>query len=106
MPNAAYQVQARVLRRHPITDAALSTTVILLPREWNEVLEWAAAIRGFMELLEYEKAAAVRSLLYGDPKHPEKPGLIEGVKKRRKREAWRQTVGLRPVVAAYGWGSH
>jgi hypothetical protein len=108
-PNNTYQVQARILRQHPITDyentsSQLSTTVILLPREWNEILEWAAAMRGFMELLEYEKAANIRQLLYGDPKHPEKPGLIEGVKKRRKREGFRQTVGLRPIIRSYGWG--
>lgn len=104
-PNKAYQVQARILKRHPIYDDDLKSTPILLPREWWEIIEWAAAIRGFMHLLEYEKAGAIRTLLYGDPKHPEKPGLIEGLKKRRKRESWRQTHGLRPVIRGYGWGS-
>lgn len=105
-PNQRYQVQARILKRHPIDATTMEATCILLPREWYEVIEWAAAIRGFMELLEYEKAGAIRTLLYGDPKHPEKPGIIEGVKKRRKMEAWRQTQQLRPVVRGYGWGSH
>lgn len=102
MPAKAYQVQARILKRHPLNDDSLKTTSILLPREWNEVIIWAAVIRGFMELLEYEKAGAVRSLLYGDPKYPGKQGIIEAVKKRRKREQFRQTVGLRPRVSFYG----
>ena len=105
LPNQPFLVQARILRRHPIIDTDLPSTPILLPREWWEVIEWAAAIRGFMYLLEYEKAGAIRTLLYGDPKYPTKPGLIEGIKKRRKRENWRQTIGLRPTLRGYGWGS-
>jgi hypothetical protein len=104
-PNQAYQVQARLLRRHPITDSALNTTVILLPREWNEVLIWCAAMRGYMELLEFDKASEIRTMLYGDPRHPEKVGLVSSVKKRRSREAWRSESSLRPVIRGYGYGS-
>jgi hypothetical protein len=105
-PNQAYQVQARFLQFHPINDDNLNQTIILLPREWNEVLCWAAAERGFMELLEYEKAMKIHQLLFGDPKHPDKPGLIYGVKKRLKQEAWRQQQGLRPIIRGYSYGSY
>jgi hypothetical protein len=104
VPNQPYQVQARILRRHPFT-SPLNQTVILLPQEWNEILIWAAAMRGFMELLEFEKAGEIRTLLQGDPKYPDKQGLIGSVKKRRRREAWRDTSSLRPVIRGYGWGS-
>jgi len=100
-PDKNYQVQARILRMHPIADNALQTTSILIPRDWNEVLVLAAAERGFIELNEYEKAAALHKLLHGDPKYPEKPGLINGRKKKRAREAWRTSQGLRPVVPTY-----
>lgn len=103
-PNQNYQVQIRLLHRHPINDAALNLTVILLPREWNEVLVWSAVIRGFMELLQFEKAAEVRTMLHGDPLHPEKPGLIYSIKKRRGREAWREQQSLRPIIHGSCWG--
>jgi len=106
VPNQPYQIQARILQEHPIDDDNLAGTTILLPREWNEVLIWMAAMRGFGELLEYEKTQTIRNILYGDPEHPNQQGLVNGIKKRRKREAWRQEQPLRPVVRGYGWGSN
>jgi hypothetical protein len=95
-PDKNYQVQARIVRAHPINDTVLAQTLILIPREWNEILIWAAVERGFMEYLEFEKASAIHQLLYGDPKHPDRPGLIEGRKKRREMEAFRTEQPLRP----------
>lgn len=103
-PDKNYQVQARIVRAHPINDNALSQTVILIPREWNEVLIWAAVERGFMEYLEFEKASKIHMLLYGDPKHPDRPGLIEGRKKRRELEAFRTEQPLRPCYRASCYG--
>lgn len=103
-PDKNYRVQARILRAHPINDNVLAQTILLTPREWNEVLIWAAVERGFMEYLEYEKAGKIHQLLYGDPKHPDRPGLIEGRKKRREMEAWRTETPLRPCYRASGWG--
>lgn len=100
-PDQDYQVQARVLRQHPIVDAAVQTTVILTPRDWNEILIQAAVEKGFIELGEYEKANAIHQLLYGDPKYPTKPGMINGRKKKRGREAYRTSQGLRPIVGSY-----
>lgn len=104
-PSQNYQVQARIMRRHPLNDPIENTT-ILIPLEWNEILVWAATMRGFMELLQYEKAAQIRTLLYGDPKYPEKPGIIEGVKRRKQNEAWLQTKSLKPVIRSYGYGNY
>jgi hypothetical protein len=104
IPDKNYQVQTRMLQQHPINDADLTATVILIPRDWNEILVWAAAERGFMELLEFEKAGLIHKLLYGDPEHPERPGLIEGRKKRREQEAHRTEEALRPIVKASCYG--
>lgn len=110
-PNQNYQVQARLQRRHPIVDyfnqtGQLNSTVILMAAEWYEVLEWAAAMRGFMELLEFEKASTIRTLIWGDPAHPnDNPGLIASVKTKRRAEAWMQQQPLRPVVKGSCWGS-
>lgn len=104
IPDKAYQVRTRMLQPHPINDSNLSATAIIIQRDWNEILIWAAAMRGFMELLEFEKAEKIRVLLYGDPKHPDRPGLVEGRKKRREHEAWRTEEALRPIVKASCYG--
>jgi hypothetical protein len=103
VPDKAYQIQARLLRQHPIADT-INQTQILIPRDWNEILVWAAVQRGFMEYLEYEKAQKIYMLLHGDPRHPERPGLIESRKKRREMEAWRQEASLRPTIRPFGYG--
>jgi hypothetical protein len=109
-PDQNYQVQARLQQRHPFTDyfnqeGLLNQTTILLPNEWFEVIEWTAAMRGFMELLEFEKANNLRTLLWGDPAHPnDNPGLIASVKTKRRQEAWMQQQPLRPIVKSSCWG--
>jgi hypothetical protein len=105
VPDKNYQIQTRMLRQHPINDNQLNQTQILIPREWNEILVWAAVERGFMEYLEYEKATKVHQLLYGDPKHPDRPGLIEGRKKRREMEGFRTEQALRPVYRKMMYGA-
>jgi hypothetical protein len=105
VPDKNYQIQARLYKQHPINDNVLGQTQILISRNWNEVLVWAAAERGFMELLQFEKAAAIHQLLYGDPDQPKKPGLLYGKKKRRMKENFRTQVALRPIVRGYSSGS-
>jgi hypothetical protein len=105
VPDKAYLVQTRMLQQHPVNDANLPQTQILIPRDWNEVLIWAAVERAFMEYLEYEKAQKVHILLYGDPKHPERPGIIEGRKKRREMESHRTEEPLRPVYRSCCYGA-
>lgn len=104
VPDRAYQVLARAYINHPINDNVLNQTAILLPRDWNEILIYAAVERGFIELLEYEKAAKVHNLLYGDPKEPGRPGLVNGRKKKREKERWRSSSSLNVKVRPYGRG--
>ena len=102
-PNFNYQVQARLYIQHPINDANLQATQILIARDWNEVLVWAATQRGYMELKQYQTAYGINTLLHGDPKYPDKPGLINGKKKRRAKENWRDSKPLRPRYNAYSY---
>lgn len=104
VPNLSYQVQARIVQMHPINDTNLPQTAILLPRDWNEVLIMAAVIRGFIELMEYEKANKVRMELYGDPNNKAQPGIIYHVKRKRRKEQWRMESRLSFVRRPIGWG--
>ena len=110
VPDKDYQVQSRYLRRHPIIDyfnasGMLNTTPILLPTEWNEVIIWAAAERGFGELLNFERASEIHNMLYGDPRDKSRPGLISSIKSRRRQENWRQESCLRPIIHRYSFGT-
>jgi hypothetical protein len=105
LPDKPYQVQWRMVKQHPINDNVLTQTVILLPRDWNEVLVWTAVYRGFTELMEYEKAAKIYQLLHGDPKDTSQPGLFYSVKRKRRKEAWRMESRLTYVRRTSMWGS-
>jgi hypothetical protein len=105
VPDKPYQVQARMVRMHPINDNVLSQTLILLPRDWNEVLIWLAVMRGFAELMEFEKQAKVYQLLHGDPKDPSQPGLFYSVKRKRRKEQWRMESRLSFTRRASMWGA-
>jgi hypothetical protein len=100
-PDLNYQVQARIYKQHPINDANLPATVVLIADDWREVLILAAVIRGYIELGEFEKAAKLKILLYGDPDKPDEPGLMYKRKKRRDKEMWRRQQALSPRVRRY-----
>ena len=105
-PDKAYQVQARILRMHPISDPAVELTEILVGPEWYEVIVFGALERGYIDLQEFDKANSIHVLLHGDPKYPAKVGMLHGAKKRRKREAHRQSGCLQPVLRGYNWGRY
>jgi hypothetical protein len=104
VPNQPYQVQARILMLHPIATPGPEGTQILLSQEWYEVLIWGAVQRGYMELQEYDKANAIYTLLHGDPKYPNRPGLWGAKHTRRNKENYRQSIALRPVIRPYSYG--
>jgi hypothetical protein len=114
-PNQNYQVQANYQKRHPINDyfqlqspPALNTTPILMPHEWFEILQWAAAMRGFAELLNFDRAREIFDMLWGrpDPNNAAErlPGLITNVKSKRRSEAWMRQQPLRPIIFSSLWG--
>jgi hypothetical protein len=87
---------------HPLA-VPVQNTVVLIPRDWFDVLILEASRIGFIELNQYEKSQAIYRELHGDMTDPRKPtpGLIYRRKKRYQREAWRKEKGLRPVVGRY-----
>jgi hypothetical protein len=102
-PSQAYQVQARILQMHPLAPPLESTT-LLLSVEWEAVLTWMAVEVGYIELGEFEKATMVHTLLHGDPKYPTQVGLVGAKHTRRKKENFRQSFGLRPIIRRISYG--
>jgi hypothetical protein len=71
----------------------------LLPGDWWEALEYAAAVRGHTDLQEEDKAHAVQSLLYGymDPQTGKyTPGLIQNLQNRLQATAPFKDYGMQP----------
>ena len=97
-PDQNYQVQARYLRKHPFSSPIASTDAILLPADWEKVIELLATAYGFMSLEQYQKSSALRVFLFGDPSKPDSPGFIRSRKTKREKEQHRTTYPLRPIV--------
>src|SRR5262252_520655 len=78
------------------------TTVIFVPDDWIEILDYAAQLRGYMDLQEFDKAQVIRTLLYGDPANIKRvPGLIKANLRRIQAEQETNQYGLRPRIRRY-----
>lgn len=77
----------------------ISTTPILLPYDWLEVLDYGAEMRGHAELLEREKAQQIQQLLFGFTiplTNKFVPGLIGQIMTRRQAQAPLVDYGIQP----------
>jgi len=63
----------------PTISGTVQNTELAVSDDWLEIVDYCAALRGFTELLEHDRATAIRDLLYGfiDPRSGKRqPGLI------------------------------
>lgn len=82
----------------PVITANVVDTIINLPDDWLEILEYSAAIRGHSELLENDKLRAKMELLFGFKTDTGKqvPGLVTNRQTRRQAQASMMDYGLQP----------
>jgi hypothetical protein len=89
----------------PVVDqtstATINSSSILLPLDWMEILQYMAALRGHISLLERDKAQEIHVLLYGDPKNQELPGLIKHKLLIHAAESYDSDYAIRPKNRAY-----
>jgi hypothetical protein len=79
--------------------AQLNTTQLVLPDDWLEVVDYEAAYRGHMELLERDKAAEISKLLYGytDPSTGAKiQGIVDRLGNRDQAQSPYIDYGMQP----------
>jgi len=77
----------------------ISSTPILLPYDWLEILDYGAEMRGHAELLEREKAQELQQLLFGFTiplTNKFVPGLIGQIMTRRQAQAPYIDYGIQP----------
>jgi hypothetical protein len=103
VPDVVYSWRWRVWMA-PTQGATVDATILLVPDDWLEVVDWGAAMRGFVELLEPDKSANIRMLLFGsdDPRTGHHvPGLIEKKMTRAQAEVESREFGFKPKVRSY-----
>jgi hypothetical protein len=101
-PGNTYQCYLPYQRRHPFQDANLGASPLFIPPEWQDICEYAAALRGAQSLRWPEQVKWMREILYGDPKNPEgRPGLLSAIDLQIERDQQKSSRQLMPVVARY-----
>lgn len=106
VPDQAYTILRRFWT-NPVVDftdsSSINGTTILIPYDWLEVIDYMAALRGFMELQNTQKVMEYRQVLYGDPNDMKKnPGLIKQHLTQIQSENMNSDYGMRMKVRPYG----
>jgi hypothetical protein len=104
VPDLVYTIIRRFWIK-PVVDFTSTTTInattLLVPDDWLEVVDYTAAIRGFDELQNQQKGQETRVILFGDPKHPEQPGLIKQRLQQIESENMNSDYGMRMKLRPY-----
>ncbi len=103
-PDVAYTLRWRVWCEPLITALTPGTTVILLPNDWLEILDYTATLKGYVDLKEFDKAKETHQTLYGsfDPRTGKMiPGLIAQRMTTKSAAIVQQDYAVRPVVRRY-----
>jgi hypothetical protein len=104
MPDNSYYLYMRYQKQHPHTDAVngfSALTAIQMADSWQEVLEYAAALRIAPQVNLADKKEELHSALYGDQKFQTSggiegaPGLIFGRTSQRNRDQGTTTRRMR-----------
>ncbi len=103
IPNDSYPLTIRYWQKVVIDPTNINNTVINVPDDWLEIIDYEAQMRGYMDLQEFDKAGAIRQLLYGNPKKPGMPGLIKQRLTRIQAEFENANYGLRPRKSRYSF---
>jgi hypothetical protein len=82
----------------PVVSSDIISTLILMPMDWIEALNYIASVRGHAELQEEDKSKAIISLLYGftDPSGKYTPGLVGELATRRQATTPYVDWGVQP----------
>ena len=86
---------------YPNTTDNIIDTIVQLPPDWFDILEYCAAMRGHMDLMERDKAGELHTLLYGDPTDVDTPGLIKAKLLTKPAENVDSEYAMRPNIRRY-----
>lgn len=100
-PGQNYQVYLPYQRRHPFNDENLPASPLFFSPQWEDVVEYAAALRGAHARRWPDMVKYLREILYGDPKDPGNPGLLKSTALQIQMDETKSTRQLMPHVERY-----
>ena len=109
-PNFAYPIKARYQIEHPFPNQGqpdAGDDPILLPNSWQDIVEYATAMRLANNTRMFDIASQMRTSIYGDPKFQltggteGTPGLIFHRTSQRERDQTTGTKSLRLKMYPY-----
>ena len=106
VPSASFNFRWRIWKKPTIEDT-LADTLLEVPDDWLEILDYAATIRGHTDLLERDKAGELHAILHGgsytnsDGTVRRFPGIIKQRLLRRQAEHVDSEYAIRPLIRRY-----
>jgi len=107
VPIQAYYGYMRYQKQSPFSSPPIATDPYLMPDEWREIVEYAAAMRGAIKLRMLDYAAQYHTILFGDPEFQRssggtgQPGLIARRVTQIESDSTSQMRQLRPQIRRY-----
>lgn len=104
VPNDSYPLIINYWQKVVPNATDVNDTLIMVPDDWLEIVEYAAQERGWIDLQEFDKANAIHQLLWGDPNSRGKnPGLVKKRLTRIQAEYENANYGMRPRLTRYSF---
>lgn len=101
-PNDNYPLIIRYWQKVVPDPSALNNTVLRVPDDWLEIIDYGAQERGLIDFQDMNKANDIHILLWGDPAARKKnPGLIRQRVTRIAAEYMGSSYGMRPRIYRY-----
>jgi hypothetical protein len=101
-PDTPYTTWQRYQRKHPFSSPPVLADTLYFPDEWKDILEYAIAQRAALDKRMIDYASNYHTILFGDPKKPDTPGLIFNRTNQRERDSANNERRLIPRVQRYG----
>lgn len=99
-PDKAYKVIMYYQKRHEFAPA-LEETEILMPPDWLEILEYAAAEKGATELRLPDYVTMYHQLLHGDPQNAAEIGLLKAKVSQHAKDKAKNVGQIGITVSQY-----
>jgi hypothetical protein len=103
IPDQNYLSFMRFKARHPFT-TLIYDSPIYMPDSWQEIIEYSAALRLATWQGATDFVALFRTILFGDPKNPQQPGLVKARYAQMERDANHNERQVTVVMNPYSYG--
>ena len=103
-PDQNYYAFVMMQLRHPTPTTSQAAQSIYMPDSWRDIVAYAAVERLAFNEGAFDYANEIRTLLRGDPMHPEQPGLIKARVPQMERDETMNERQLSLQMCRYGYG--